>query len=234
MARTGRPPVERVTVPCASCGKPVIMRASDYARRVTGRVFCNLECQHRTGGKPRTGSDVRCERCGQEFYRGPRSTKRFCSRDCVAQAQVRPVTVRCGRCGTEFSTVPSTAKRFCSRACYEATRTTRAIDRSHNGKPVIRWTTGYLFIYEPDHPAAFEGGWVAEHRWLMEQQLGRRLATGEHVHHVNGVKDDNRLENLEVLSHSEHSSLTGRERQAENERMAAELVAYRERYGPLS
>jgi hypothetical protein len=44
------------------------------------------------------------------------------------------------------------------------------------------------------------------HRWLMEQVLKRPLKKGEDVHHINGVKDDNRLENLELISHSQHST----------------------------
>jgi len=46
---------------------------------------------------------------------------------------------------------------------------------------------------------------VYEHRWLMEQHLGRKLERHEHVHHKNGNRRDNRLENLEVMSSSEHS-----------------------------
>lgn len=48
------------------------------------------------------------------------------------------------------------------------------------------------------------GKTVLLHRWLVEQQLGRPLAPGEQVHHRNGDRHDNRLENLQVMSATEH------------------------------
>lgn len=52
-----------------------------------------------------------------------------------------------------------------------------------------------------------KGKRIDEHRYIIEQYLGRKLNRDEVVHHINGNKSDNRLENLQVMSRSEHSRL---------------------------
>lgn len=67
-------------------------------------------------------------------------------------------------------------------------------------------SAGYVVVHCPDHPHAWKGtGYVLAHRIVLEQKLGRLLQPHEVVHHKNGDKHDNSVENLELTTASEHT-----------------------------
>jgi HNH endonuclease len=95
---------------------------------------------------------------------------------------------------------------------------------------------GYVMIFEPTHPRAAKRpakswgkGWIKEHQVVAERVLGRLLNANEVVHHVNGIKTDNRPENLQVLTQQAHRKLHNDEIAAKLQRLAD----YERLYGPL-
>jgi len=103
----------------------------------------------------------------------------------------------------------------------------------HNGKPKVYDSSGYVQIWQPDHPNHYRNGWVAEHRLMMETHLGRLLRTDEHVDHVNEVKDDNRLENFRLVNRSEHQAITAANGKRNRASERASLAEYHRLYGAL-
>jgi len=78
--------------------------------------------------------------------------------------------------------------------------------KSHNWRGGKTKENGYVKIYKPEyrHHNRKNRGYVMEHRYIMQKHMGRKLESWEHVHHRNGIKDDNRIENLEIVLNKKH------------------------------
>lgn len=74
-------------------------------------------------------------------------------------------------------------------------------------KPMIYSSKGYKLLYMPDHPRADKGGYVFKHIVVWEHFNKCSVPEGFYVHHVNGKKTDNRIENLSILSASGHTRI---------------------------
>lgn len=57
---------------------------------------------------------------------------------------------------------------------------------------------GYVIVYKPGHPNSDSSGFIKEHTYVMSLQIKRALKKRENVHHKNGIRSDNRIENLEL------------------------------------
>ena len=116
------------------------------------------------------------------------------------------------------------AKHFgCSKAVIERRRKLWGLPEKRTGpkrgERHPEWRGGrrkvgrYWYIYSPNHPHTTKQRYVAEHRLVMEETLGRFLDPQEVVHHINNDPQDNRPENLELFaSNAAHlqSELAGR------------------------
>jgi hypothetical protein len=74
---------------------------------------------------------------------------------------------------------------------------------------VIHGQYGYNYVYAPEHPRKHNGR-VHEEVLIVEKSIGRFLNSHEVVHHINGIKNDNRLENLQLCTKREHCSIHAR------------------------
>lgn len=114
----------------------------------------------------------------------------------------------CAECGNLFHPL-RTSSKYCSNPCRWAN------NGGHNKKKESWWINSKGYV---------EGKiWIDEHtqiqvkkqRWIMEQHLGRKLKPNEDVHHINEIKTDNRLSNLELLTHGEHTTLHNKKRKGQ-------------------
>ena len=168
---------------CEQCGKRFVQSKSNASKNRVAQ-FCSYECR---GMARRNRVSVKCQQCGKSFERAVWQDGRakFCSYDCHDAFRRTTITKVCRGCGTQFERTgfdEIVKASFCTDQCRSEYMAKGKLDQN-----------GYRTIM-------VDGQRVFEHRHIMEVHLGRALVGEENVHHKNGVRDDNRIENLELWS----------------------------------
>ncbi len=152
---------------------------------------------------------VKCKNCENIFEAYQSQKRQFCSVICRALT-LNPIVkskmkegknIKCFTCGKDkyYSKSRIKEKNYCSASCRS-----KEVIKGHGWKAKGKkiGNNRYLRVY-----GYGSGKNLKVHRAVMEKYLGRKLEKWEHVHHVNEDPHDNRIENLQVLTSSEHAKL---------------------------
>lgn len=167
-----------------------------------------------------------CKHCGKEFIlpkwrferKDRKSKDKFCSRECSNQFYVGSKSpswkggkkdVKCDECGIIFKDEKYHYEyyntHFCSTKCMGIWQSKNRKGSNHP-RYLGRWknSDGYILISLPTHPFA-KKGYVQEHRLVVEEKIGRYLTEKEVVHHLDGNRTNNKIENLMLFkNNSDH------------------------------
>lgn len=152
---------------------------------------------------------LQCSYCHKDFLRYPSEVRKgklrgikniFCSMSCRSGDR-KSVSVPCAFCGVYFkrklSLIERSEKNYCSHGCY-----------TNDVKEDRLCPLGYIRYWT-------EGKYRYRHRQIMEEYLCRPLLKDEVVHHKNGDRTDNRLENLQLMALGEHTKMHTLDRKKE-------------------
>ena len=189
---------------CEQCKQELTDKQKRKRRR-----FCSHACANTYSGPSRRVKRIErvCQICSKKTYFKPGDIKvrerdgiiiKYCSQECSFIGKKTGKNIICPVCGKLFYSVRS---RYCCVRCAGTARTNKYKGRDHG----FWYENGYKVLYLDNNNS------IKEHIQIMENHIGRKLYKNEIVHHVNKKKDDNRIENLLLMTTSEHSSMHRKE-----------------------
>lgn len=213
---------------CALCQQPFPNTAEYFYKRSTGHASrtdpFRPVCKRCHQLKQQSYRRDTCVHCEVSLNTGQR--QQYCSTRCKVLYKMGGIGAVYGRltildyvgtrkqsyvrclcvCGKEREVPIHSLKKGLTLSCGCLHRD-RMLERGMEQHPLWKGgrtinNRGYVLVKKPGHPNAYKSaggiGYVLEHVFVMSEFLGRPLRKGETVHHRNGVKTDNRLENLEL------------------------------------
>jgi hypothetical protein len=176
---------------------------------IRNRKFCSQACVGASRRKVRKKEwvTIECKQCGKSFEVTPawarNGRRKYCSRTCHAKAGIAG-----SRLGVRHT---KKSRERMSEAAKKAARSGENSSQWKGGRFTDK--NGYVYVMvdrlqSPTREIAAQmtkTRYILEHRAVKAADVGRPLLRTEQVHHVNGVKNDNRLENLSILDSRKHS-----------------------------
>jgi len=120
------------------------------------------------------------------------------------------IEVKCPECRKIKMQRRSSYNRGLNLLCRSCGSRSGMLKRGRIGRKIDSQSGYILVMVHPNDPMRImthKDGWCLEHRIIMARYIGRPLLKSEFVHHKNGIKSDNRIENLELISRQDHSIL---------------------------
>lgn len=168
----------------------------------------------------------KCANCSV-IFEAESNNRKLCSRKCYSEYRSKVYigdkhsmwkdgrtlnqwSKKCKKCGIKF--IGKLKQLCCSHKCAVSLLPQSGANNHKWKGGRFKTKDGYIMIKAESHPNANQHGYMLEHRLLVEQSIGRVLKSDEDVHHINGIKDDNRIENLQLMKRKDHSRLTGLQR----------------------
>lgn len=206
--------IKPITGICKVCGTTI--NNTNY-NSALGKNYCSWSC-YETFKEQNATPNCKCVICNTEMYLKPSRIKRIkngitCSKECSSKLKTIYMT---GENNHQFGMKGK-------------------LNASFIGEKRIN-QYGYVMIYLPNHPKSDESGRYREHRYVIEQSVNYNddyfdIINNQKVlkdcfipHHINGIKTDNREENLVVITRSEHTSLHNNEKEIIKDTVTGKII----------